>query len=241
MNESTSPANSAVPRPGVTAVRFHDSLLAAHERKLLVAIARHLPRSVLPDHLTVFGVFGALVVIAGYGLSAGDAMWLWLANLGLVFHWLGDSLDGTVARFRHIERPRYGFYLDQVIDTIGNILIALGVGLAPWIRMDLVLIVLALYQMLSIQVYVRALVDHEFHLAVGRLGPTEMRLGIFVMNCLVLAWGEPRLLFKAFAVTWADLLVLMLSVTLFILFAIQMRTHLRRFAAEDPTPSDAGT
>lgn len=203
---------------------------------MLHAIARRLPAVVTPDRLTVFGVFGALVVVAGYALSARQTGWLWLANLGLVFHWLGDSLDGTVARIRHIERPRYGFYLDQVIDTLGNLLIAVGVGLSPWIRMDVVLIVLALYQMLSIQVYVRAIVDHEFHLAVGRLGPTEMRLGILALNCIVLLLGEPQAIAALGGGTWADLLVGLLAIALLGLYSVQMRGHLVRFALEDPSP-----
>jgi archaetidylinositol phosphate synthase len=215
-------------------VRFNESFVAAYERQLLHAIAGRLPAAVTPDRLTAFGVFGALVEIAGYILSAQQTNWLWLANLGLIFHWLGDSLDGTVARVRCIERPRYGFYLDQVVDTLGNTLIALGVGLAPWIRMDLVLIILALYHMLSIQVYVRAIVDHEFHLAVGRLGPTEMRLGILGLNCLVMLLGEPRPISAIYGATWPDALVALLGIALLALYGMQMKHHLARFALEDP-------
>jgi phosphatidylglycerophosphate synthase len=215
-------------------VRFHESILAARERVLLLAIARRLPAAATPDRLTMFGVIGALVVVAGYALSDRQTGWLWLANLGLVIHWFGDSLDGTVARFRQIERPRYGFYLDQVIDTLGNLLIALGVGLAPWIRMELVLIVLALYQMLSIQVYVRAIVDHEFHLAVGRLGPTEMRLGILGLNCVIMLLGAPQPIDAIGGATWADALVATLAIVLLTMYGMQMWRHLARFAIEDP-------
>ena len=217
-----------------TQARFNDSVLAKHERHILVSIARRLPSSITPDRLTALGVCGALLVTTGYALSPCDMAWLWLANLGLVIHWLGDSLDGTVARVRGIERPRYGFYLDQVIDTLGNILIALGVGLAPWIRMDLALAVLAAYQMLSIQVYVRAIVDSEFHLAVGRLGPTELRLGIFALNCLALLLGAPQPVAAIYGLTWADCLLVLLLVALFTLYGAQMRRHLARFSQEDP-------
>lgn len=215
-------------------MRFNESFVAAYERQVLHAIARRLPAVVTPDRLTMFGVLGAVIVVAGYALSARQTGWLWLANLGLVIHWLGDSLDGTVARVRCVERPRYGFYLDQVIDTLGNTLIAVGVGLAPWIRMDLVLIILALYHMLSIQVYVRAIVDQEFHLAVGRLGPTEMRLGIFGLNCLVMLLGGPRPIAAIYGATWPDALVALLAVALLALYGLQMKRHLARFAIEDP-------
>ena len=219
-------------------VRYNETLIAPYERHALHFIARRLPAAITPDFLTAFGVFGALIVIGGYALSWADIHWMWLANLGLVVHWLGDSLDGTVARFRKIERPRYGFYLDQVIDAVGNTLIALGVGLSPWMRMDLVLLVLALYHMLSIQVYVRAIVDREFHLAVGRLGPTEMRISIFGLNCVLMYLGRPREIAALGGLTWADALLLGLSAGLFVLFAMQMWHHLTRFAAEDPRPKN---
>lgn len=236
---NSTPEAEATPTASATHVRFNESFVAAHERRLLHAIARRLPAAVTPNGLTMFGVFGALVVMAGYALSARHMAWLWLANLGLVFHWLGDSLDGTLARVRHIERPRYGFYLDQVIDTLGNTLIALGVGLAPWIRMDVVLIVLAVYHMLSIQVYVRAIVDHEFHLAVGRFGPTEMRLGIFGLNCIVMLLGEPKTIAVVGDATWADGLVAIITLGLFALYGTQARRHLSRLAIEDPANNAA--
>lgn len=215
-------------------LRVNESLLAGPERRALLAIAARLPGWCTPDGLTLFGVFGGCVVILGYVLSRSDIAWLWLADLGLVIHWLGDSLDGTLARLRGIERPRYGFYLDQVIDALGNVLIALGVGLSLAARLDVALLVLATFHMLSIQVYVRAIVDREFHLAVGRLGPTEMRLGIVLMNTGILLFGAPPLPGLPIALTWCDALMLVTALGLFGLYFHQMRRHLARFALEDP-------
>jgi len=221
--------------PDTPAARFNDTLLASHERRVLLAIARRLPGRITPDNLTCFGLFGALLVTAGGLLSRQEMYWLWLANFGLVIHWFGDSLDGTVARLRQIERPRYGFYLDQVIDTVGNLLISLGVGLCPAARMDLTLILLAIYQMLTIQVLVRAIVDREFHMAVGRMGPTELRIGIFTMNIAIMVFGGPKLTAFTLEFTWCDAVMTIVAIGLLALFAFQMKGHLSRLAKDRAT------
>ena len=221
-------------------LRVNASILASQERRVLHAIAARLPAWCTPNMMTWFGVFGGCVVILGYALSRQALPWLWLANLGLVIHWAGDSLDGTLARFRGIERPRYGFYLDQVIDALGNVLIAVGVGVSKQARLDIALFVLATFHMLSIQVYVRAIVDRQFHLAVGRLGPTEMRVGIMLMNFGILLFGAPNVLaIGGENFTWCDLLMSATGLGLFALYFSQMRRHLERFAREDP-PHAAG-
>lgn len=218
--------------PG-TEKRVNDSLLAGRERRLLNAMAGHVPAWLSPDGMTAIGILGAVLVVAGYAASHHHAGFLWLANLGLLIHWIGDSLDGTLARYRQIERPRLGFYLDQTIDTVGNLFIAIGVGLSPWARMDIALLVLAVYHMLSIQVFVRAIVDREFHMAVGRLGPTEMRLGIFIMNVAVWLLGAPIVDTAFGAGTWCDLLMLATSAVLLALFGYQLHRHLVRLNREE--------
>lgn len=214
--------------------RINESPLTGYERIALQAIARRLPTWVTPDGLTGFGVFGALLVLCGGALANRAIEWLWLANLGVVFHWLGDSLDGTVARLRKIERPRYGFYLDQVIDTVGNLLIALGEGFIPGVRMDLILILLAAYQMLAIQVLVRTVIDREFQVTVGGVGPTELRIGIVLLNVIVLTFGAPSIPGFPASIHLEDLVVGLGSVGLLGLFIFQMRLHLRKLSREEP-------
>ncbi|WP_206245238.1 CDP-alcohol phosphatidyltransferase family protein [Novosphingobium terrae] len=221
------------PAPKTADKRFNESFVAGYERRALLAIAPRLPKWVTPDQLTGFGVFGAFVVMLGYIFSRWDMAWLWLSNFGLVLHWFGDSLDGTLARVRKIERPRYGFYLDQVIDTIGSLTISLGIGFCPAVRMDLSLLVLAVFFMLSIQVYVRNIVDREFHVAVGGLGPTEMRLGIFAMNIGLLLFGRWMIPGLPFEASWLDVTMVLTCVGLLILLIVQMREHLKRLAAEE--------
>jgi archaetidylinositol phosphate synthase len=215
--------------------RINASLFASPERKLLHLIVSRLPFWCTPDGLTVLGLFGCGLVMLGYWFGRWNVGWMWLANLGLVVHWAGDSLDGTLARFRGIARPRYGFYLDQGIDVLGNLMITLGVGLSNNVRLDFALLVLATYHMLAIQTYLRTIVDGTFHVDVGGLGPTEMRLAIMLMNIGIMAFGAPVLLtVNGRALTWCDGLLLLAAVGLLVLYGFEMRRHLKRIGQEDP-------
>jgi archaetidylinositol phosphate synthase len=106
-------------------------LLASVERRVLPWLSRRLPAWVLPDHLTLLGVFAAFGIAVAYVLSNQDPVWLWAASGLLVVHWFGDSLDGTLARERKIERPRYGYYLDHLTDAVATAVIGIGLGLSP--------------------------------------------------------------------------------------------------------------
>lgn len=216
--------------------RYNQSYLAGLESRLLDNFARRIPLRIRPNHLTLLGVFGAAVVFAGYALCQLASHWLWLSNLGLVLHWLGDSLDGTIARLRQIERPQYGFYLDQVVDTVGNLLIAAGLGISPWVRMDVALLVLALYHMLSIQTFVRTILEREFHLAVGGFGPTEFRVGILALNLAILAFGAPSIIAWPLAMTQWDCLLLIISAIMAFVFIAELREGLARAATRDADP-----
>lgn len=219
--------------------RFHESFLAAPERTLLRWIAARLPSWVMPDHLTAFGVFGAVLVMAGYLACHVSTNFLWLANFGLLVHWFGDSLDGTLARVRDIARPRYGYFLDQNIDVIGNLLIAGGIGLSPYARLDTALLALTGYHMVSIYVFVRNVVRREFHLAVMGFGPTEVRIGILIMNATLLLFGAPSFEILSQTFTWCDLVLMATFVALAIMFAISATQEARRLAIDDRPGTEA--
>ena len=163
-------------------VRIQTSILNAAEKKVLVWIASRLPRWVTSNMLTFVGTAGAVVVALGYALSNFDIQWLWLASLGFVINWFGDSLDGSLARVRNEQRPVYGFFLDHNIDCINEMLMFGGVGLSPLMNIDITLVVLALYLMLSVSVYINAHLKNEFKLTYGGLGPTELRLIVILVN-----------------------------------------------------------
>jgi phosphatidylglycerophosphate synthase len=172
----------------VDATREPNFLLARHEKRLLTAIARRLPRWVLPDDLTALGVAAAIGICIAYQATNADSAWLWVASALLVVHWLGDSLDGTLARVRGIERPRYGYYLDHLVDAISTACIGIGLGLSPYMLLATGALIVVAYLMLSINVYLESYALGRFSIGYGRLGPTEVRVALIALN-VALAFG----------------------------------------------------
>jgi phosphatidylglycerophosphate synthase len=176
-----------------TATRQMSFLLAGPERRVLRWIAARLPRRWMPDHLTAIGVAGAVTIGAGYALSIRHPAWLWLATLGLAINWFGDSLDGTLARVRQIERPKYGYYIDHMVDAFNTTVIGAGIGFSPYVAMPLALLLVILYLCLSINVYLESSVHGQFDLGYGIVGPTEVRILLALLTRLFVAaaWVTP--------------------------------------------------
>ena len=166
------------------AVRIQTSFLNALEKKVLVWLAERQPKWVTSDILTYIGTFGAVVIAVGYVLSAWNINFLWLSSLGFVINWYGDSLDGTLARVRKTQRPVYGYYIDHTIDCINEFLMFLGIGLSGLMHLELALMLLALYFMLTINVSINAHLKKEFRLTYAKMGPTEFRIIMIIVNTL---------------------------------------------------------
>lgn len=164
--------------------RILTSLLSSAEKRVLVWLARRQPEWMTSDKLTTIGVIGAVVVAAGYFLSNYHIAGLWVASLGFVINWYGDSLDGTLARVRGTERPVYGFFLDHNIDGITMGIMSVGAGLSCMLNLYIAMAVLAVYLLLSISVYINAHLKGEFKLTYAGMGPTEFRLIMIVVNAL---------------------------------------------------------
>jgi archaetidylinositol phosphate synthase len=199
--------------------RIQQNLLAAGERRLLTWLAARMPGSVTPDRLTSVGFIGACLVAAGYALSAFHVEWLWLSIVSYFINWFGDSLDGSLARYRKIERPKFGYFIDHSTDSLGNMLIMIGLGLSPFLRMDVALFGLGGYLLLSIHTFVAARVVDEFRLSYVAAGPTELRLVLIAMTlCMLVFGGDPVLstMFSAF-----DLFIGGLGSILILLFIVQ--------------------
>ncbi len=222
-------------------VRIQTSILNAAEKKLLVWIAERLPRRMTSNHLTFIGMFGALVVALGYALSTRDIQWLWLASFGFVINWFGDSLDGSVARVRGEQRPVYGFFLDHNIDCINEMMMFGGVGLSPLMNIDITLVVLALYLMLSVSVYINAHLKNEFKLTYGGMGPTELRIIVILVNtCFIFIrplreflW-TPSLLGHALSFTVMDIVGVVIALILGIFYLVNLIQDARYYAKVDP-------
>ena len=195
---------------------------------MLRAIARRLPRWVLPDDLTALGVLSALAICACYVLSNENPAWLWAASGLLVVHWLGDSLDGTLARVRGIGRPRYGYYLDHLVDAISTVAIGLGLGLSPYMLLSVGTLIVVGYLLLSINVYLESQALGRFSIGYGKIGPTEARILLIGLNtALVLGGG------LGFEIAGLDLSVLDLAGTALVaLMVLALAGRARRNLAE---------
>lgn len=204
-----------------SAVRQQTSLLAPLERVCLGWLARNMPPWVKPDHLTLLG-FGAMLVA---GVCYALAKWwppaLLIVNLCLAINWFGDSLDGTLARARNKQRPRYGFYVDHIVDAFGILFIICGLALSGYMSWTIALAVLVVYFMISIDVYLATYTIGTFKLSFYKFSPTELRILLAIGNIRALshptahAFGDRYLFFDIGAVVAMALMavVLVVSVT----------------------------
>jgi archaetidylinositol phosphate synthase len=209
-------------------------LLARAETRALTWIAERLPARVMPDHLTALGVLAAAAIAVAYALSNHGDAWLWVASGLLVVHWCGDSLDGTLARVRGTERPRYGYYLDHLVDALATAMIGIGLGLSPHLLLATGLLVVIAYLVLSINTYLETQALGVFSLGYGRVGPTEARIGLIVLN-VAMALGAP-LHFTVAGVGLSVLDAVALGVVALMLAALGARAvrNLRELAAREP-------
>ncbi len=168
------------------AKRLQLSVLAPAEKRALLWLAPRLPAGVNSDHLTGLG----LLALAGAGLSywysSRDVRALHLVNLCLVLNWFGDSLDGTLARVRNRLRPRYGFYVDHVVDALGALFLLCGLGASGFMSPAVAGGLLVVYYLLSIEVYLATYAIGSFHLSFWKLGPTELRVLLVIGNLYLL-------------------------------------------------------
>lgn len=191
------------------------TILSFIEKPVLKWLAEKLPPFFTPDILTVIGIIGSLLTGLGYFLSLKSDYYLWIASLGLLINWFGDSLDGTIARFRHIERPKYGFFIDHTLDSVSMVLIGIGVGLSPYARFDFVLLALVSYLLISILVYIKTFVYGVFKISYYGFGPTEVRLFIILINTIVFYFGIGNFIIFGLEVTFIDLASLFFALILF--------------------------
>ncbi len=170
------------------ATRVHGSLLAAAEKRALVWMAERMPAWVNSDHLTVLGFAAQIATGVCYALAAHDRRMLLAAIVCLAVNWFGDSLDGTLARVRQRQRPRYGFYVDHIIDSIGAVAMMGGLALSGYMHPVIAVGLLIAFLLLSIQSYLATYTLGEFHLSLWRFGPTELRVLLAAGNLAMFRW-----------------------------------------------------
>jgi phosphatidylglycerophosphate synthase len=157
-------------------------LLARAESRVLLWLARHTPAWINSDHLTLLGFLGMIGAGICYTLSGRDKLFLHAVSVCLVLNWLGDSLDGTLARYRNKLRPRYGFYVDHIVDTFGTFFLIGGMALSGYMSERVSLFLLIAYFMVSINVYLAAYCLGTFRISFGAFSPTELRVLLIVGN-----------------------------------------------------------
>jgi|SRR6188474_3476464 archaetidylinositol phosphate synthase len=194
--------------------RVNDIFLGPLERPALQWLAAHMPIWVTPDLCTVIGTLGALLTLVSYGLSNISPNYLWLASVGFFINWFGDSLDGTLARYRHIERPRYGYYIDHTIDVVCQVMIFLGLGLTPYISFNIACLTLISYLLLSVLVYIRTYVVGEFKISYGKLGPTESRAIAVLLNMAMYFFGMQSIMLGPAYISIYDIFVAAIALLL---------------------------
>ena len=219
------------------AVRIQTSFLNAAEKKALIWLACRQPRWMTSDMLTYIGVLGAAICALGYALSNLSVYWLWLSSFGLVVNWYGDSLDGTLARVRQLQRPKYGFFIDHSLDAITVCFMFLGGGLSSIFKMEVAMLMLIGYLVLSIYTYICTIIKDEFLLTYGGgFGPTEMRLVIILLNTVVMytPWVAIRYNLYGYEFGVYDIVGFVIAVIMFVMWFVQFLKDRREMAERDP-------
>lgn len=194
MTNESEPATAAG-RPGFrNAQRIQENVTARVEKKILLWIAARLPLWVTSDQLTCLGLSAMLFGWGSYFLARWYRAGFLLATLSLALNWFGDSLDGTLARVRNQQRPRYGFYVDHVIDSIGAVLLMSGLALSGCLDWRIAAAMLVGFLLLSIESYLASYTLGEFRMSFWKFGPTEIRI-LLALGNLALWWNPQATVF----------------------------------------------
>jgi archaetidylinositol phosphate synthase len=217
-----------------TARRVNRSLTATLEKRALVWLAEHAPHWLTSDQLTALGLAAQIAAGLCYALVRCDRRWLLPAILCLALNWLGDSLDGTLARFRHQERPRYGFYVDHMVDIFGATALMCGLGASGLLHWATAIAMLVAFLILSAESYLATYTLSRFQLSQGIFGPTEIRILLAIGNLAALRnpyatlFGHTFLLFDIGGAIAAGAMLLM-AITI-------AARHTAQLYREEPLP-----
>jgi phosphatidylglycerophosphate synthase len=173
------------PRNFKNATRLQNSFTAATERKALLWLAARMPPSINSDRLTLLGFVAMFLAGCSYALARWNPWGLLLATLCLALNWFGDSLDGTLARVRNRQRPRYGFYVDHMIDSFGALFLMGGLAASGYIDWRIAMGLLVAFLLLSIESYLASYTLGIFRLSFAKFGPTEIRILLAVANAIL--------------------------------------------------------
>ena len=210
---------------GIKDIRKHkrvkDMLFGSLERPALKWLCEHSPSWLTPDILTTIGLLGSALSFLGYLLSNYHPAYLLLSSLGMLVNWYGDSMDGSLARYRKTERPRYGFFVDHTLDAVAQLIVFLGFASSPFARFDVAMSTLVVYYLMDILVLARTSVQGEFKITYGKIGPTEVRVLVVIINTILMFWDPAlRLSFGEFHLF--DVVLIVIGVSFFGVYISEM-------------------
>lgn len=222
--------------------RIQGNIVNRQERRFLDWACGWMPSGVTSDHLTALGVFGAVLVLVGYIGERVDPRFLWLSALGYVVHWFGDSLDGSLARFRDVTRPRYGYFLDHSVDALCVLMMFGGLGLTSYVRLDVALFVVLGYYALMIHVFLKNHVTNTLQLSFILLGPTELRMIFVAITLWMYVQGQTGLHLAGHVMSDYDIALLVIGTVFVALFGRGTFVMIRQLRALEgdgrvPTPA----
>jgi archaetidylinositol phosphate synthase len=168
------------------ATRIHRSFTASAEKRLLHWLATHAPHWLTSDQLTLLGLLAQIAAGVAYALSSQHRGALLAVNACILLNWLGDSLDGTLARVRNQQRPRYGFYVDHMVDLFGALTLMSGLAVSGLLHLPTAAALLVAFLLLSAESYLATYTLSRFELSQGPFGPTELRMLLILGNCALL-------------------------------------------------------
>ncbi|MDE6294877.1 MAG: CDP-alcohol phosphatidyltransferase family protein [Muribaculaceae bacterium] len=218
------------------AERIQTSILYRAEQKLVAWLIKRMPAWVTSDMLSYTGLVAAIGYAFFCWMANFNLYYFWLSSLCLVLNWFGDSLDGTMARYRGTGRPKYGFFIDHSLDALTTCLFCIGLGLSPMMQLSISLFIMGGYLCLSIYTYLSTIIIGKFPLTYVGMGPTEMRLLIIVV-CLIYTYLPCRSYsFPVCGVEWTffDLAGALVAAILYLIYICSMARDLRALAKIDP-------
>lgn len=212
---------------------INTAITAKAEEKAKEIICPRIPEWIGPDHLTLIGVIGIVIVSIGFVLGYLNRYYLGLVPLGLIINWFGDSFDGSIARYRKRTRPNYGYYIDKIVDAVVMIIVGLGLGLSGFVKIEIAILLTAIYLAMMINVDLLVYVKGEAKNSFGWFGPTEFRIIGIIFSIVMFFMPVKYYDIYGYLVTQYDIVVLVLSVLMFLILISEIVKNGIRLNKED--------
>ncbi len=212
---------------------INTAITAKAEERAKEIICPRIPKWIGPDHLTFIGIIGIVIVSLGFVLGYLNRYYLGLVPLGLIINWFGDSFDGSIARYRKRTRPNYGYYIDKIVDAVVMIVFGLGLGLSGFVKIEVAILMTAIYLAMMINVDLLVYVKGEAKNSFGWFGPTEIRIIGIIIAIVMFFMPVKSYDIYGYLVTQYDIVVLVLSVLMFLILISEIVKNGIRLNNED--------